>query len=43
MLLLQKSGISATSDDKAKMARRISYLIDFSEEKSGNASQIPMN
>jgi hypothetical protein len=33
MYLLQKSGISATSDDKAKMARLISYLIDFSEEK----------
>jgi hypothetical protein len=33
MLLLQKSGISATSDDKAKMARLISYLTDFSEEK----------
>jgi hypothetical protein len=33
MSLLQKSGISATSDDKAKMARLISYLTDFSEEK----------
>jgi hypothetical protein len=33
MLLLQKSGVSATSDDKAKMARLISYLTDFSEEK----------
>ena len=33
MSLLQKSGISAVSDDKAKMARLISYLTDFSEEK----------
>ena len=33
MLLLQKSGISSISDDKAKMARLISYLTDFSEEK----------
>jgi hypothetical protein len=33
MLLLQKSGISAGSDDKAKMARLIAYLTDFSEEK----------
>ncbi len=33
MFLLQKSGISAVSDDKAKMARLISYLTDFSEEK----------
>jgi hypothetical protein len=34
MSLLQKSGISATSDDKAKMACLISYLTDFSEEKN---------
>ncbi len=33
MSLLQKSGISAISDDKAKMARLIAYLTDFSEEK----------
>ena len=33
MSLLQKSGISAVSDDKAKMARLIAYLTDFSEEK----------
>ena len=33
MSLLQKSGVSAVSDDKAKMARLISYLTDFSEEK----------
>ena len=33
MALLQKSGISSVSDDKAKMARLISYLTDFSEEK----------
>lgn len=33
ILLLQKSGISAVSDDKAKMARLISYLTGFSEEK----------
>lgn len=33
MLLLQKLGISAASDDKAKMARLISYLTAFSEEK----------
>ena len=33
MFLLQKSGISAVSDDKAKMARLIAYLTDFSEEK----------
>jgi hypothetical protein len=33
MLLLEKSGISAVSDDKAKMARLIAYLTDFSEEK----------
>ena len=31
--LLQKSGITSLSDDKAKMARLISYLTDFSEEK----------
>jgi hypothetical protein len=33
MLLLQKSGISAVSDDKAKMARLINYLTGVSEEK----------
>ncbi len=33
MLLLEKSGISAGSDDKAKIARLIAYLTDFSEEK----------
>jgi len=33
MLILQKAGISAASDDKAKMARLISYLTDFSVEK----------
>ncbi|MDR0941301.1 MAG: hypothetical protein LBM68_03645 [Bacteroidales bacterium] len=33
MLLLEKSGISAISDDKTKMARLIAYLTDFSEEK----------
>ena len=31
--LLQQAGISAVSDDKAKMARLIAYLTDFSEEK----------
>jgi hypothetical protein len=33
MLLLQQAGISAASDDKAKMARLIAYLTDFSDEK----------
>lgn len=33
LLLLQKLGVSAISDDKAKMARLISYLTGFSEEK----------
>jgi hypothetical protein len=33
MTLLQKLGISSVSDDKAKMARLISYLTAFSEEK----------
>ncbi|MDL2296903.1 hypothetical protein LJC68_03390 [Bacteroidales bacterium OttesenSCG-928-B11] len=33
MLFLHKSGIRPTSDDKTKMARLISYLTDFSEEK----------
>ncbi|MEN6619750.1 MAG: hypothetical protein ABFC28_09735 [Rikenellaceae bacterium] len=33
MTLLQKLGISSASDDKAKMARLISYLTAFSEEK----------
>ena len=33
MSLLKKAGISAASDDKAKIARLISYLTNFSEEK----------
>lgn len=33
MLILQKAGISTMSDDKAKIARLIGYLTDFSEEK----------
>jgi hypothetical protein len=33
MLLLKKSGICAASDDKAKMARLISYLTGFSAER----------
>jgi len=33
MALLKKAGISAASDDKAKIARLISYLTNFSEEK----------
>jgi len=33
LFILQKSGITALSDDKAKIARLISYLTDFSEEK----------
>ncbi|MDD2437490.1 MAG: hypothetical protein PHF73_13310 [Massilibacteroides sp.] len=33
MSLLQKLGISSASDDKAKMARLISYLTAFPEEK----------
>jgi len=33
ILLLSKAGISAASEDKAKIARLISYLTDFSEEK----------
>ncbi|MDR1371642.1 MAG: hypothetical protein LBJ17_00745 [Dysgonamonadaceae bacterium] len=33
MLLLKKSGICSTSDDKAKMARLISYLTGFSVER----------
>ena len=33
MLLLQQAGISAASDDKAKIARLIGYLTNFSEEK----------
>lgn len=31
--ILQKAGISTVSDDKAKIARLIGYLTDFSEEK----------
>lgn len=31
--ILQKAGISTVSDDKAKIARLISYLTAFSEEK----------
>jgi hypothetical protein len=33
MLLLKKASICATSDDKAKMARLISYLTGFSVER----------
>lgn len=33
MQILQKAGISTTSEDKAKIARLIGYLTDFSEEK----------
>jgi len=33
MALLKKAGISAASDDKAKIARFISYVTNFSEEK----------
>ena len=33
LALLQKSGISAVSDDKTKMSRLISYLSNYSEEK----------
>jgi hypothetical protein len=33
MLILEKAGISAALDDKAKIARLIGYLTDFSEEK----------
>lgn len=33
MLILQKAGISTMSEDKAKIARLIGYLTDFSEEK----------
>jgi len=33
VLILQKAGISIASDDKAKIARLIGYLTDFSEEK----------
>ena len=33
MLILEKAGISAMSDDKAKIARLISYITDFSEER----------
>ena len=41
MALLQKSGISSVSDDKAKMARLISYLTGFSEEKIRRRLSIP--
>jgi len=33
MELLKRAGISAASDDKSKIARFISYLTNFSEEK----------
>ena len=33
VLILQKAGISIASDDKAKIARLIGYITDFSDEK----------
>ena len=33
MLILEKAGISAVSDDKAKIARLIGYITDFSDER----------